>query len=495
MKKKLCLLVCVCLLVSMFGCAPSADSNQVSDPEGSTDSLLQSTPATGGENTNPSDQATQATQPAETQGSGDQTPDTAPAVPNPTETQPVVTQPAPTVSTQPTPTTQPTRPAPTTQPTQATQPTTPPTQATTAPTTQATQATQATQPTQPSQPQYITSDEVNLRQMVVDYMYAMANVKWKAGTTIDYSKKGASSLKYESGKTYLGIAYNNNKTGLEKFASTINSAQVFNPSTTDWDQMPGNSCATSIEHAWQQVSTTVEYGWSYDMMPYFSYSGVIGIGDIDWSIYNGKHTATIIDRTPEQVVYEAYALMLPADCLVRYLDTGGHALMVTKNPTIVRKSDGSIDPDNSFLYLTDQNNTLNKKREYPSSWTLDRKVSFKSCRNDLYLPVTIAELRDGKTLVPTASVASGLLPATLANNNFNGTVKANYCMNEVRAEVYRDGILVRRVSDYPYTKTYSLANLNSALNLAALSSGNYQVKVIAEFGLGTVVCGEATFTK
>ena len=495
MKKIVWILVCVCLLVSMFGCAPSENPDQTPGTGESTDSLLQSTPSTGGETQAPTDQVTpDNNQPTETQNSDVQTPETAPVVTNPAETQPVVTQPAPTVSTQPMPTTQPTRPTPTTQPTQATQATQPtvrPTQATTAPTTQATQATQPSQPVK----QYITSDEVNLRQMVVDYMYAMANIKWKAGTTIDYSKKGASSLKYESGKTYLGIAYNNNKTGLEMFASTIDSALVFNPSTTDWDKMPGNSCATSIEHAWQQVSPTVEYGWSYDMMPYFSYSGVVAIGDIDWSIYNGKHTATIIDHTPEQVVYEAYALMLPADCLVRYLDTGGHALMVTKNTIVARKPDGTIDPENSFLYLTDQNNYLNNKREYPSSWTLDRKVSFKSCREDLYLPVTIAELRDGKTLIPTASITSGLRPTTLAKNVCSGNVTANYCMNEIRVEVYRDGTLVRNVSDYPYTKTYSLGTLNDAVNLAGLGSGAFRVKVIAEFGLGTVVCGDVSFTK
>ena len=28
---------------------------------------------------------------------------------------------------------------------------------------------------------YITNDEVDLRQKVVDYMYAMANIKWTAG--------------------------------------------------------------------------------------------------------------------------------------------------------------------------------------------------------------------------------------------------------------------------------------------------------------------------
>jgi hypothetical protein len=47
---------------------------------------------------------------------------------------------------------------------------------------------------------YITNDEVDLRQKVVDYMYAMANIKWTAGILLDYSNYSA-TLVYEPGKT------------------------------------------------------------------------------------------------------------------------------------------------------------------------------------------------------------------------------------------------------------------------------------------------------
>ena len=60
---------------------------------------------------------------------------------------------------------------------------------------------------------YITNDEVDLRQKVVDYMYAMANIKWTAGILLDYSNYSA-TLVYEPGKTYLGMVYNSNGNGL-----------------------------------------------------------------------------------------------------------------------------------------------------------------------------------------------------------------------------------------------------------------------------------------
>ena len=82
--------------------------------------------------------------------------------------------------------------------------------------------------------------------MVVDYMYAMANIQWTAGQQLDYSKYGAKNLVYESGQTYLGMVYNNNATGLEMFMSILDGNNNHIGTDAGWDTAPGNSCATSI---------------------------------------------------------------------------------------------------------------------------------------------------------------------------------------------------------------------------------------------------------
>ena len=343
---------------------------------------------------------------------------------------------------------------------------------------------------------FITSEEVDLRQMVVDYMYAMANIRWTAGQTLDYSNYGANNLIYEAGQTYFGMVYNNNATGLEKFQSILDTNGLNVDSEIRWDSAAGNSCATSIRHAWQQISTTAGFGYSADMMPCYRYSGVVAIGDIDWSCYDRTHTKTVIQGNSRDVILEAYALTLPGDALVRHLgDAGGHALMITKAPTVVRNEDGSINLVNSYLYLTDQNNNLNNKREYPSSWTVDAKVSFSSALQEGYLPVTVAELRDGRTEVPRLELEGVPTEQEVTLGNVTGTVKSNYCINTVRLEIRSGDRVVVDAAAHPYAVSFSLQELGQALNIQDLSAGEYTLVVIAEVGLATQTLFTLSFSR
>lgn len=350
--------------------------------------------------------------------------------------------------------------------------------------------TEATEP----EKLFITSDEVDLRQMVVDYMYAMANIQWTAGVTLDYSSY-SSSLVYESGKTYLGMVYNNNRNGLEAFLDLMDENNQHTGTITGWSSAVGNSCATSIEHAWQLVSPTVEYEYSIDMMPYYENTGVVPVGDIDWSVYDGKNTNTIIQGNERSVILEAYALAMPGDAMVRYLNNGGHALMVTKEPTIVRNEDGSINMVNSYMYLTDQNNRLHNRREYPSSWEVDKAVSFSQALMEGYLPVTVAELRDGMAPVPTFQVNNVPTAADLANGTVTGSVKCNYCLNTVRMELRSGDAVVASAQAHPYERNFGFKDLGKKLNITELPSGEYTLVIVAEVGLATETLYETTFTK
>lgn len=343
---------------------------------------------------------------------------------------------------------------------------------------------------------YITSEEVDLRQMVVQYMYDMANIEWTAGMLIDYSEQADPSLVYQPGQKYLGMVYNNNQTGLEMFQSVLDESNTYMSENTSWNESPGNSCATSIKHAWQQVSASVEFSYSMDMLPYYEDTGVIAVGDINWDEYDGKNTLiSVLNRNEREVLMEAYALVLPGDALVRYLDTGGHALMVTKEPTIVRDADGKIDPAQSYVYLTDQNNRLHTRREYPSSWEVDRPVTFENACLEGYLPVTTAELRDGKAPVPKFEVSSTPTADDLSQGNLKGSVKCNYCINTITAEVISDGETVASVETYPYSRNFGFKTIKKDLNLDELSAGNYCLVIVAEIGLGTETLVEIEFTK
>ncbi|MBE6974519.1 MAG: hypothetical protein E7436_03410 [Ruminococcaceae bacterium] len=352
--------------------------------------------------------------------------------------------------------------------------------------------TETAAPTEPEK-LFITSDEVDLRQMVVDYMLAMANVQWTAGVTIDYSSY-SSSLVYESGKTYLGMVYNNNRNGYEAFMDLLDENNCHTGTITGWSSAVGNSCATCIEHAWQLISPTVEYEYSIDMMPYYENTGVVPIGDIDWSCYNGTNTNSIISQHDRQTIFEAYAQMLPGDALVRYQNTGGHALMLTKEPTIVRNPDGSINMVQSYLYLTDQNNRLHNRREYPSSWEVDRPMTFSNAFQEGYLPVTVAELRDGQAPVPTFTVTAPTAE-NLSAGNVKGSVRSNYCLNTLRMELRSGETLVATAVAHPYERSCGFSDLGKDLKIADLPAGQYTLTIIAEVGLATQTIVETTFTK
>lgn len=341
----------------------------------------------------------------------------------------------------------------------------------------------------------ISGEGVNTRQLAVDYMKAMANIKWTAGIDMDYSTLGAANLIYESGKTYLGMVYNNNKTGLEDFMSILDEDNNYIGTVHSWNSSPGNSCATSVEHAWQQSSPSVEFSYSINMMPYYKETGVLPIGDIDWSLYNEKNTYSIIDNTDKSVIFEAYALSLPGDGFIRYLDTDGHAMMVTKEPVIVRNADGSINPDKSCVYLTDQNSRLTFAREYPSSWEVDAEFTFNKALAGGYLPVTNAEFQSGVAPDATFDVSNYPKAEELAKGIINGNVKCNYCINVIRMELLSGDEVVASSVSYPYARTVGYKEMGKELGLKDLASGKYTLKMTAEIGFGSITLVNVAFEK
>ena len=343
---------------------------------------------------------------------------------------------------------------------------------------------------------YITSDEVDLRQVVVDYMEAMASVEWTAGPLIDYTADGFSKLVYEPGQKYYGVVYNNNANGFENFLKVLDESNTYIGEDVSWDHSPGNSCATSIEHAWQIVSPTVEYGYSADMMPYYTNTNVAAIGNIAWNTYNKSNTSkSVLKNTSKEDVMEAYAQMQPGDALVRYLDKGGHALMLTAEAKVVRNDKGEVLPAKSYLYLTDQNSLLNNDRKYPSSWNLDAAVSFTRAYMDGYLPVTIPELRDGKTPVPDIDFVDGPTERDLEMSTLNGLITSNYKVMTVRAEITKGKNVVASASYHPYAKEVNLDEISPELKMWELPEGKYTLTVTVEAGLGSEVILQTKYKK
>ena len=324
-------------------------------------------------------------------------------------------------------------------------------------------------------PEYI--ENLDLRKIAVDYMKAMASVEWTATKRIDYSNVNK-TLIYEPGQKYLGMIYNNNRNGLENFKMALDADGNYVLDDIGWDTAPGNSCATSIKHAWQLISPDVEYEYSINMMPYYAETHVLPIGRIRWDAYDGRNTTnTVLAATDINDLYEAYAMALPGDGFMRYLDTGGHALMVTLPAKVVRREDGTIDPDLSEVYLTDQNNPINTRREYPSSWKVDRPLTFTKSYSEGWLPVTVKELVEGRAAAPVFSLKTG-------EKAEDTVLSCNYCLMTVALKlVGADGEpLTEPLVFHPYLREVALSEKIAALREKAGSAA--RLLLDAEVGLG-----------
>lgn len=330
--------------------------------------------------------------------------------------------------------------------------------------------------------------DVDLRKIVVDYMKAMSEVVWVSEKDIDYSSNGDKTLIYKAGETYMGMPYNNNKNALEPFTDQIIDG-VFKTEATGWDNMIGNSCSTSILHAWQLVSPTCKYSYTVDMNP-TSKMGVVAIGEIDWSQFDNKSTTTsVLKMNSDEVIYEAYAKMLPGDAFMRHRENGGHAMMVTEVPVVVRNEKGEIDPEQSYVTSLEQNNYLRADREHPSSWGYI-VLSFADYKKKEYLPVTVAELQSGTVEKPAFAVTEqpDLNLLTRTGLFFNGKVTGNAWLYTAKVELHRDnenGEVLLSNTTHPYQKFFSLSTIVSAINLKELPAGTYVLTVDAGTFLGS----------
>lgn len=347
---------------------------------------------------------------------------------------------------------------------------------------------------------YITNDEVNLREMVVKYMEDMAGVEWTATKLIDYTSEGFPLLVYKPGEKYLGMIYNSSADGFEVFQEALDEQGNFIAEDTYWTSGPGNSCATSIRHAWQLIAPSVEYQYSADMAPYYAYTGVTAVGDVDWSTYADYNTVeSIVKKTDKAVIMEAYAQMLPGDAFVRFLYEGGHAQMLTKEVEVVRDNAGNILPAQSYVYITEQNCLLNNIREYPSSWLLDYKMTFQDMYDGGYLPVSCKELQEGKTPIPTFELRGEFTSEdVLSTEKTKAYYKSNYVIMRATAEIREGdarGELIETKSWRPYYREFELQSLKKDMDLQGLPAGTYYVSIYLETGLGSETVLELEFTK
>ena len=356
------------------------------------------------------------------------------------------------------------------------------------------------------------------RQTVMDYMRQSVSLLWRSDKTMTYGlgntqRDNGASFTIEEGRLYKGLPYVYGAGTRDSFLEyagepdengiyTITGLEATALNYESYGGRVGNDCSGAVTNAWSLISPSLSGSTSSQCAPYF---GVVPVGNYQFNspINPDTHrildTAYVVNSNGEQVMYEAYAMLQPADAAYHqeYPSTKGNHIRMVVSVNVVRNPDGTIDGTASTITMLEQTRTqinANKTEVHPVTGEtvyviggVDKKYTFSKLFSEHYIPVTVAELRDPSAL-EEVWVSDTLEEATV-ENLFTGSIITNYNLDAVQITVYNQHNEIvqqttgRKHRSYP--KEYKMerfltekpGSMKGTLDLDALEAGNYRCTV------------------
>jgi len=250
-----------------------------------------------------------------------------------------------------------------------------------------------------------TIDE--MRQTAIRAMRDIITVQWTTEKSMDYRKEGSASDKhfqYPKDYVYCGEPYSNGNTGIFQWLKYYNEETgifTFPGDGMQWSATLGTTCANCVCWGWNAVCSSLSGQYNtYTMTKAY---GFIPLGyDYDDSItdYRNYSTVQICGDNGKEKILEAYTLLQPADALVSSgKGSDIHTVMVIEPITVVRREDGTVDEDNSYVYIQDQRggfglsfyDRVEGDTIFHATGRRRHRYLFKELWNLSYLPCTTAE--------------------------------------------------------------------------------------------------------
>lgn len=210
------------------------------------------------------------------------------------------------------------------------------------------------------------------RKKVVNYMRAMATVKWTPQTTF---KHWSGKRDWCAGTIYYGIPYSQNcrVTTYERFISNLRGNKYIGPSTPS--TYLGSDCSSAVSIAWQQADSSFSIRNTYSLQP--DNPKISMVGNYSYSAAYCSNTRKICSNNGTSKMYSAYKNLQPGDAVVnRISSNGGHAMLVTS------VSSNSI----KVIEQTEYDPGLH------STWRVDKQYSFSELYAQGYLPVRLSTM-------------------------------------------------------------------------------------------------------
>lgn len=288
--------------------------------------------------------------------------------------------------------------------------------------------------------------EDQLRQICLDYMKLQLEFPFKFKEDFVYyifSQKRERRLL--GGKVYGGIPYVTRGAG-----NLYRIADIYDPETGILDASGdifqniryfGNACSGSASMSWARVVSSAYLGYTMFMT---KANGFLPVGPYRYPKENvtsfaennpsGVRCDTICDFNGEQTMFESYAQMKPADGVV----CNGHVRMNSAVPTVVRKADGCIDGEQSFVLMREQVcyvpninhlRTTADSSHYVAQGYVDIRYTFQTLFDTKYIPFTFAEFAN-PALVQPARILLAVEPLLKER-----VITSNYAISDVFLEL------------------------------------------------------------
>ena len=377
-----------------------------------------------------------------------------------------------------------------------------------------------------------------MRELCVDFFRFTKSALWTPNAdkkyvrnnkgTVDEILKGNiyGSLPYigmGSGSIYRMMDYLNEETGVLDITRAAQSPTLF-----------GNQCSIGAYWAWGRVMNSATYNWTQGMIVS---NGFLRVGPYTYddkrdNFNEYDNTVVVCEKNGEQVMYQSYALMQPADGFVQYT-TAGHVMMCASTAH-VEYIDGTdqIDGEKSYLYIIDQHqkwvegeNAEGDKFLYKNY--LDRKMTFKKLFEGSYLPFTFAEflgtdpvektevsLIQSKTTLISGTISEedrsfqaattpnkltwSQFMASKVNSNY-GVVDVNLIINDnLGNELYKHAVRTATAGDLSLDMEETGAMVTTWETKELTSGKTYNAEIVVQLATGerpTIFSGKLTYDK
>lgn len=342
--------------------------------------------------------------------------------------------------------------------------------------------------------------ESELRQICLDYFHLQLTFAWTPSKSIKYTVESSGSVvNLSRGTVYGGLPYVTDSLGnLYRVLDFYDpETGVITPTAKDQDfaEIFGNQCSYGAYWAWSRVCNTLSYRYTNTIT---AKHGAIPVGPYKYdtkkieSFSASGGTTKICRDNGEQIMFQSYAALKPADGLV-YYTTAGHVVMCASEPVVSYKTDGTIDGSKSYIKIMDQNGgweaaTQSDGSYYEVQGGIYTKKTFDKLFSSKYIPFTIAEFQgtdpveDGRaTLDPEDGKTdlTGLKEAELEANYPISHIHVKV-LDENGKEAYRYVSRTREVNTYEV----DMAKCVFPMTLKKYADGKHTLEIVCFLGNG-----------